>query len=321
MSVASINLFAVLDEENSINPKAAGPVREVVKKTASTKKSDVNPRSNNSGSRPSKRPQYQGNEAAFRDRNAGRDANRSRPLDEKTEGGRPARRGPPRASGNRSNDRHSRSGKADTEKTVEKGWGDDKKKLDDEKAAETIAKADEESESVEAAADASAEAVATPAEPVEPEAVTKTLEEYFEELSVESAALGGPAAETRKPNEGAEDSKYQAVLKREEEDFVSASKVKAVKSKKTKEKVTLEVNPVFASSPASAPRSDRPPRRSNNNRDNRDNSSNHRAPRDRNSNNNRRQAPRAAQQQKKSAAPAAPAVNLANTDEFPTLGA
>lgn len=139
----------------------------------------------------------------------------------------------------------------------------------------------------------------------------------------EQAADLGPV-ETRKPNEGVDDSKYanQAVLKREEEDFVSASKVKAVKSKKTKEKVVLEVTPTFsAPSSSSGERRTGGPRGGDRNGDRNSGERRTGGPRgERRSNNagpanSRRPAPR---QQKKAAAPA---VNLSNPDEFPTLGA
>ncbi|KAG0159387.1 hypothetical protein PDIDSM_6909 [Penicillium digitatum] len=79
-----------------------------------------------------------GNEAAYRDRNAGRNNNREKPTDEAAQ---PARRG---GRGGRG-DRQSRTGQTDTRKQVQQGWGaqSGEKTLDDERQGEKIAKKEE----------------------------------------------------------------------------------------------------------------------------------------------------------------------------------
>ncbi|KAJ6166850.1 hypothetical protein N7470_002297 [Penicillium chermesinum] len=157
-----------------------------------------------------------GNEAAFRDRNAGRSNNRSKPTDEAEQ---PTRRG-----GNRGGrgDRQSRTGHAvaqrtiisesdraivDTRKQVQQGWGAEsgEKAFDDERAAEKIAK-DEENEPQ------------TPAAEEEEVDKSKSFSEYLAEKAQRESLAAKPI---RAANEGSKDDKKWAgatELKQSEED-------------------------------------------------------------------------------------------------------
>lgn len=275
------------DTEEAPAPSvSAGPVREVVKKNTSSKKSDAAPapraaRSSN------KKPAATGNEAAFQDRNVGRSANRSKPTDA------PA---PARRQKNPRPDRHSQTGKVDTAKKVHQGWGDDNKKADDEAAGETIAKADAEVAAAEEAA------------PVEEVDTSVTLEQYLEELKIK-AAEADAEKQIRKPNEGADEGKWKttnALDKKEQEAFVAASKTKSLKTKAKKEKVLLEIAATFA-----PPTSGRPERSGRGERSDRG---------------DRRGAPRGGRgdrrgDRKSGASTASKAAVKMNPDDFPVLGA
>jgi hypothetical protein len=261
-----------------------------VKKTTSSKKTDAAP-APRAGARSHKKPAATGNEAAFRDRNAGRAANRAKPTEPASGDNKNRRAKNPRP------DRHSQTGKTDTEKKVHKGWGDDKKKADDEAAGEEIAKE-------EAAADAAEEATAT--EEVDN---SLTLEQYLEELKVKSAETETERS-IRKANEGVDDSKWKtsALEHKEQESFVPATKSKVLKSKAKKEKVLIDFEPILG-----APSSERSERRGGNDR----------GPRGGDRRNARGgNGPRggAARGGRKPAA-SSQSVNISNTDEFPVLGA
>lgn len=227
-------------EDASVTTSTVPVTAPAVKKTTSTKKSDENPRANPAKANPN-RPKPTGNEAAFRDKNVARGANRSRPADEST-GARP-RRGAPA-------DRKPRDFKKDSDKKVRQGWGDDNKKASDEAAGEAIAKSEDAAEGEDAEGAAAA--------PAEEEDNTQTLEEYLAELKVKNAALES-ARQGRKPNEGVEDSKWAnaSTFQRAEEDdvLVPASQTKSLRQKNRKEKQVIEPEITFSS-----PRSDRPPR-------------------------------------------------------------
>ena len=259
-----------------------------MKKPTSSKKTDAAPaprpaRSNN------KKPAATGNEAAFRDRNAGRASNRTKSTEAAAPGA-----GANRRQKNPRPDRHSQTGKVDSEKKVHKGWGDDAKKAEDEAAAETIAKADAD------------EAAAEEAAPVEEVDHSVTLDKYLEDLKIKAAETEADR-QIRKPNEGSDDTKWKtanALDRKEQESFVPSTKTKVLRSKAKKEKVIIDVEPVFAS-----PSSGRPERSGRGERRGGD----------------RRGAPRGGRGERrggdrKSAADNKP-VNITNPDEFPVLGA
>ncbi|KAI8576768.1 hypothetical protein K450DRAFT_255527 [Umbelopsis ramanniana AG] len=130
-------------------------------------------------------------------------------------------------------DRHSATGLVDSEKKVEQSWGH-------AESAEAEAATDSLKPKDPAAADTE-EAVAEE----EPEEQTKTLEEYLASKKAAAAAL----PEARKPNEGADDSKWKdavALEKPEEEDFFGGKGLSLKQKNKTKkEKVHVEIEQRF----------------------------------------------------------------------------
>jgi plasminogen activator inhibitor 1 RNA-binding protein len=171
---------------------------------------------------------------------------------------------------------------------LKKGWGDNRKKLDDEAAGDKIAKSDETKDVAEGAEQQ--EVV------VEEEDKTKTLDEYFAELTTKSEELKSNRGARRQANDGVVDAKWDNAneLVREEEEFVHSSNQKSLRQKNRKERVVLETEINFAppqqnQRPRSAPRRGGAsgPRRGG-----------------------RHDHPRSN----------APAVNISNTKEFPTLG-
>lgn len=239
-SVASKNLFSVLDDEPAVAKAGAVPT---TRKSTSSKKTDEAPvRTVPGASAPKQRAaNVNGNEAAFKDKSVGRNANRSRAT------GDDSGRKPPRKTANRP-DRKSQTGKVDSDKKVKMGWGDDNKELEEEQAAAAIAK-DERSQ------DAQAEQPVVEEEPDN----TKTLEEYLAELSTKSVKTD---RSVRAPNANAVDSdnKWTAVEKTAEADLFVGAEAKKEKVKARKEKSILEPEITFVSESSS---SGRPSRRDN----------------------------------------------------------
>ncbi|KAL4906037.1 Stm1-domain-containing protein [Aspergillus multicolor] len=180
-----------------------------------------------------------GNDAAFRDRNAGSRSNREKPtIDDAGKesnvrfdrGGRPARR-----------DRQSRTGQADTRKQVNQGWGnqDGEKTWDDEKAADGIAKADENEPQ-------------TPAEePEEPADKSKSFADYLAEKAAREDLSAKPV---RAANEGAKADKKWASAKEfkrneEQEAYIQGKEKENKGSKQRKEKNYLDVDMRFVEAP------------------------------------------------------------------------
>ncbi|KAE8135757.1 Stm1-domain-containing protein [Aspergillus pseudotamarii] len=240
--VRSKNLYELLGNDPELDPsKPPAPPTKAIDKPAprvgkrdAPKEAPSQPRAGQS----SRRGNFSGNEAAFRDRNAGRNQNREKPTDER-EGG--ARRG-----GRPRNDRQSRTGQTDTGKKVNQGWGGQsgEKELDDERAGEKIAQADENEPQ-------------TPAEEAEPADKAKSYNDYL----VEKAAAGDFSAKAvRAANEGSKaDSKWANAkeFKREEDDdYIKGSSDKAKREKARKEKNILEVDMRFVEAPrgSSGPR-------------------------------------------------------------------
>jgi len=313
MSVASKNLFAVLGDDVE-EPVAATPKADVVRKSTSSKKSDEAPAKANA--KPSRKPQPTGNEAALKDKNVGRQVNRSK-GDDSVKPSPAAVAAARKSTGPARPDRHSQTGKTDTEKKVTKGWGDNRKKLQDEAAGETIAKED--------AVDAADESEAAGNVEIDEVDNTKTLDEYFAELNTQNASLNNISRSARKPNDGADDKwKNASELKHEDEtaQLLEASKAKTLRQKNRKEKQILEANLTFAS-----PRSERSerPERSGRGGSERGGSSRGGSSRggrggsERGGNYNNSNPRRSARPGPPRSS--APAVNILNKDEFPTLGA
>ncbi|KAF9425922.1 hypothetical protein BGZ94_007095 [Podila epigama] len=127
-------------------------------------------------------------------------------------------------------DRHSATGIVDSEKKENKGWGEPttaplEGAKDAEQAAETAA-------------------AATP-EPVEPEAVVKTLDDYLQEKANKALKIALP--EARAANAGADNSQWKdtKVLEIEETgNFIKMSKESVVKTRKVKKETKVLIKDI-----------------------------------------------------------------------------
>ncbi|KAJ5988909.1 hypothetical protein N7481_004119 [Penicillium waksmanii] len=177
-----------------------------------------------------------GNDAAFRDRNAGRQNNRTKPTDEAEQ---PARRGERRPRG----DRQSRTGQTDTRKQVQQGWGAEggEKTWDDERAGEKIAQADENEPQ-------------TPAEDAEEADKSVSFDAYLAEKAAKASLAAKPV---RTANEGTKaDKKWDAAKELAHEnqpEYISASAEKSQRQKQRKEKNFLDVDLRFVEQPRTGP--------------------------------------------------------------------
>lgn len=191
------------------------PPKELVKKNTSSKKSDVPPPSANPTRANKNRPQPTGSDRAIKDKSAGRQQNKSKDT--------PAP-GTKKPSQRKATDRHSKTGKVDTQKRVNRGWGDDNKEL----AAESQAAADA---TAELAADSEADAE---------NSNKMSLQAYMQELSSNSLNKVAEVVKTAETLENAE------VVVKEEEVLVEATKVKQVRSKQLKTKEFLNFDATFS---------------------------------------------------------------------------
>ncbi|KAF3918776.1 hypothetical protein AA313_de0200507 [Arthrobotrys entomopaga] len=259
-------------------------MKEVVKKNTSSKKADVAPKATPvDTSRPApRRPRGEGNDAAFRDRGAGRESNRSRPTDEsgglrERRGGRGGRGGGYGGGRGRQFDRHSGTDRVDTDKQVSQGWGSNDREWKDEQAGENIAQAEATEEKTAAAAEGEGQEAAAAEEPAaepEPEDKTKSFAQYTRELAERAPVEELP--EARRANEGARDNKKWAtakeLVKEEDEDYFIGGSGKSKNVKQRKEKAVVEIDHGFRRSSADrggrggggrgsyGSRGDRPPR-------------------------------------------------------------
>jgi len=266
-TVISKNLYELLgnnhDEDSDKEPEP--PVKVVDKTPARTTKRNATgdaPASRapaSSDTRGGRRGGFNGNEGAFRDRNAGRANNQGKPTED---GARPDRaprtggtyegRGRGGRGGNRNFDRHSRGVGGESEKQAGHGWGavEGDAELADEQAGEAIAKADEK-DALTGDAEGGAEVVDA-AEP-EPEDNSISYADYLAQLAEKKLALGSGVPEARKPNEGSkQDKKWanaKAIAKEEEEDFVAASAGKAKRERERKQKQVVDIDQRFVEAP------------------------------------------------------------------------
>ena len=215
------NPFDLLGNDVEDSAIVAPPTREIVKNYTSSKKADVPPPNANPARANKNRPRPTGNEAAIRDKAAGREKNRSRDV--------PASSTARRQNIRRQTDRHSRTGKTDSEKKVKQGWGDDKKEAEFEAEAEADAK-------TEIATSETKEEVAEP--PVDNR---MTLEAY---LASQQPTNLNKVSESRTINK----LEYAQVVVKEQEVYVPATKVKTVKSKQLKTKKFLDFDATFPDS-------------------------------------------------------------------------
>jgi len=250
MSVASKNLYDLLgnDVEESDIPKA--PLKPVDKTSTHTAKRNTDglaPATKAPAQTTRRTGNVSGNEAAFRDRNAGSDRNRGKPTEDAprggSRGGRDARvRGGRGARNPRGgDDRHSKSlPTGGSDKQAAQSWGatEGKAELKDEQAGEEIAKSEEKEAAAEAAEEVKEE---------EPEDKHISYSDYLAQLAEKKLALEAEAAlNVRKANEGSkEDKKWaaaKALAKEEGEEFITAAggKAQRQRERKTKQFVELE---------------------------------------------------------------------------------
>ncbi|KAH7931016.1 hypothetical protein BV22DRAFT_1027780 [Leucogyrophana mollusca] len=290
MSVATKNPFAILDEESS-QPSAPTPPPAAAAPPAppasrGNQKSRGGPASR--GGRYYARGGA-GNNAAGRDAAAGEEppvgaeAPKRRFDGERGERRGRGGRGGPRGRG-RTFDRHSATGKTDSEKKVHQSWGGDdgNTELKVEEAATVDAAAETTGmndwaggEAVAAADDAWGAPAATDGAPATPagegerpegrrrerepeeEDNTLTLEQYLAQQKEKESSVV-PKLEVRKANEGADDKIWEgaAPLKKDEEEAYFAGKTKsAPKSRgEKKEKVFIEIEARFERPARGGPR-------------------------------------------------------------------
>lgn len=243
MSVASQNPYDLLGNDIEGDEPPRPPLRPAEKTSTHTNKR------NTDGLPPSKGPvttgnrrggaNFSGNEAAFRDRGAGRDSNRGKSTDEAPRGGR---RGGFRGRGGRreEGDRHPFRGAlhSNSEKQAAQSWGanEGEAELKDEQAAAEIAQSEQKAEG-EAAAEGEAKEE-------EPEEKHITYDQYLIQQAEKKAALEAEL-QVRKPNEGVKDDKWKdfaPLAKDDEEELFPASggKTKRERERKTKQFVELE---------------------------------------------------------------------------------
>ncbi|SPN98354.1 uncharacterized protein DNG_01400 [Cephalotrichum gorgonifer] len=236
MSVASKNLFDLLGEDGD------APAVRAPQKAAPAAKADASARPAQSASRRG----YSGNEAAFRDRNAGADRNRSKATtDEETRGagrgglgarvrgGRGARHPRDR------DDRHSKNIAPGSEKQAAQSWGaaEGQAELKDEVAGEEMARSEKKAEG---------EAEAKEAEPEEEEEKTMSYDAYLAQQAEKKLALED-TVQIRQANEGSKlDKKWAAakpLAKSEDDEFISAASAgKARRERERKVKTTIEID-------------------------------------------------------------------------------
>lgn len=264
--IASKNLYELLgndhDEDSDKEPEP--PVKVIDKTPARTTKRNAPGEAPASkaptDARSTRRGGYQGNEGAFRDRNAGSANNRGKPIEDGGREDRPPRtrgtyegRGG-RGRGERQMDRHSRTVGGESEKQAGHGWGANEggAELDDEQAGEAIAKADQK-DALTGDGDAAPTDGAADAAEAEPEDNSISYADYLAQLAEKKLALGTGVPEARKPNEGSKQDKKWAnakpISKEEEEDFVAGSGGKAKRERERKQKQLLEIDQRFVEAP------------------------------------------------------------------------
>ncbi|GAA5911849.1 hypothetical protein JCM8208_002459 [Rhodotorula glutinis] len=277
MSVFSANSFALLGDGDDSAP-AAAPAKAAPAAAAPAAAPKAAPKQQRDAApRQQRQPRTGGDREVNASVPAGEDAKEDRAKSFARGGGRGGRggvaRGPganPRGNGGtylggnrprrdngggRPFDRHSQTGRVDSDKAEAAGWGaeDGKKELE----AEQLGDADAKAEKPTAAADGTATPVREA--PIEEEDNTQTYEEYLAAQAEKKLSLALP--EARKANEGDDASFGQALTKKaeaEEEWLYGAPKAAAGKTKKQKEgKTFIEVE--FTSAPRKDTRGERAP--------------------------------------------------------------
>lgn len=205
--------------------------RELVKKNTSSKKADVPPPSANPARANPNRPRPSGNEGAIRDKTAGRDKNRHKDV--------PVSAAEKKTNTRKATDRHSRTGKVDTKKRVNQGWGSNKDEGNVEQAAEVDAAEQLEADNEES------EDSGVPAVPL------MSLQDYLNQVAKPESSDASDIA-------AVEQLKLAENFVKKEEEVVAPSKVKNLKSKQLKAKEYLNFDATFSDA--------LPQRQGNNNR-------------------------------------------------------
>ncbi|KAL3426773.1 elicitor protein [Phlyctema vagabunda] len=258
-TIVSKNLYELLgnDHDQDSDKEPDAPVKVVDKTPARTTKRNATGEAPAtkapaaSEGRGGRRGGYNGNEGAFRDRNAGSANNRGKPTEDGRAPGTYDGRGRGRGRGGPRNfDRHSRGVGGESEKQAAHGWGatEGNAELDDEQAGEAIAKTEQkEALTGDGEAEGAVEAEA------EPEDNSISYADYLAQQAEKKLALGAGIPEARKANEGSkQDKKWanaKAIAKEEEEDFVAGSGGKAKRERERKQKQTLEIDQRFVEAP------------------------------------------------------------------------
>lgn len=218
MSFQNKNLYDLLGNDVEEDAAPSAPSREIVKKNTSSKKSDAAPASADPA-KAKKKKSPTGNEAALKNKNFNKDV------------------APPQSTATKHSkkpfDRHSRTGKTDSKKKLQQGWGQsDKRELEGEVEGTEDAEAELEAEAEEN--DESANAIPK-----------KSLQEYLAELELSKQELEG-SKKLRQANEGAEQ-KWTAEekIEKQQEVFFASTHTKKAKSKAQKEKVFLDIDANF----------------------------------------------------------------------------
>ncbi|OJK05198.1 hypothetical protein ASPACDRAFT_74714 [Aspergillus aculeatus ATCC 16872] len=248
--VRSKNLYELLGNDPELDPNREPepptravdrPAPRVGKRDAPKEAPSTQPRAENNNARRGNRAT--GNEAAFRDRNAGRTNNREKATEDPKEGQRHGFRARGERGERVRHDRQSRTGQTDTRKQVNQGWGNQSgdKTWDDEKAGEDIAHKDENEPQ-------------TPAAEEEPADKSKSFADYLAEKAAQEDLSAKPV---RAANEGSKLDKKWAAAKElkpreEEEAYIKGKEEKSKREKQRKEKNVLEVDMRFVEAPRGA---------------------------------------------------------------------
>ncbi|KAJ5137283.1 hypothetical protein N7526_003516 [Penicillium atrosanguineum] len=262
--IRSKNLYELLGNDPELDPNrpAPPPAKAVDRPAARSGKRDAPneaptaaPREGNNNRRGGR--VTAGNEAAFRDRNAGRSNNRSKPTDEAEQPARGGRGG--RGRGDRQSRTAtlaSRSSRAGVPRAARRPWTMSARVRSSPRPRRTPPE--------------------TPAEEIEEPDNSKSFSEYLAEKAARESLAAKPV---RAANEGVKEDKKWATAKevehKEEEAYFQGSGEKTQRQKQRKEKNFLDVDLRFVEQPRStpaprggrggrggdrAPRGDRPPR-------------------------------------------------------------
>lgn len=211
---STTNPFDLLGNDvEDTNVEAPKPPRELVKKNTSSKKQDVPPPKADPSRANKNRPKPTGNEAAIR--NKGRENNRRRDAPTDTR---------PKNARSKAGDRHSRTGKNDSQKKEVQGWGEDaKREAEAEVQGEQDAQDEEKEDSEESKQNSPPK---------------MSLQDYLDAAS-SNGLNKKPEAKKAAPIEGAE------LMVKQDEVLVEPTKVKNFKGKQQKTKEFLNFDATF----------------------------------------------------------------------------